>query len=245
MNCPKCGEELLNVNGKYLCSKCGIEVPESQAANGPGQSNQNQNNQNDQTPPIPDLIPTSKPTEQPQIDTVVEEPSSVAPDGSVATEMPTIAPEPMTDEKDQNNLTPTFPPPGASIAQDNLSTQSEISNFSNNLDLSVTTQEKILPQQESPSINPETTAQEVAPAVSSTMATTAEPNMSPNNKVIPNTNIVQNVGLQTTPSQEVNTPITEDEGLSKRKKLFIILGICGGGLAFLIIGLLVGFFVNL
>jgi len=28
MNCPKCGKELLNVNGKYVCVDCGIEVPE-------------------------------------------------------------------------------------------------------------------------------------------------------------------------------------------------------------------------
>ena len=30
MNCPKCGKELLNVNGKYLCVDCGIEVPEAE-----------------------------------------------------------------------------------------------------------------------------------------------------------------------------------------------------------------------
>ena len=30
MNCPKCGKELLNVNGKYLCVDCGIEVPETE-----------------------------------------------------------------------------------------------------------------------------------------------------------------------------------------------------------------------
>jgi hypothetical protein len=32
MNCPKCGKELLNVNGKYICVDCGIEVPESGTA---------------------------------------------------------------------------------------------------------------------------------------------------------------------------------------------------------------------
>jgi uncharacterized Zn finger protein (UPF0148 family) len=30
MNCPKCNKELLNVNGKYVCVDCGIEVPEAE-----------------------------------------------------------------------------------------------------------------------------------------------------------------------------------------------------------------------
>jgi hypothetical protein len=36
MNCPKCGKELINVNGKYVCVDCGIEVPENEATQNSG-----------------------------------------------------------------------------------------------------------------------------------------------------------------------------------------------------------------
>ncbi len=233
MNCPKCGEELLNVNGKYVCAKCGIEVPEDQATNGPVALDQNQ-----QTP---------EPSTAEVMTPPIPAPDSVPPELPVASDLSKVDPEPIENEPEPTNPEPILPQPEGSGSGDKWTVQPEAPTLSTNpepLEAEPKEAEPIQPVAApvTPDLEPLNMASATAPMMTPPVeANLATPESNPN----PNTNIVQPAALPPTPNQTINAPVTDDEGLSKKKKLIIILAICGGGLAFLIIGLLVGFFVNI
>lgn len=93
MNCPKCGKELLNVNGKYVCVDCGIEVPEGEASTPQSLPEQ----ASPEATPTPEVATTDPVTSSAQTETPVGNTASSVPSiNDVPIEKPaeTEVPEP-------------------------------------------------------------------------------------------------------------------------------------------------------
>ncbi|MEI7690040.1 MAG: hypothetical protein WCI63_00160 [bacterium] len=256
MNCPKCGEELLNVNGKYLCSKCGIEVPEDQAVSG-----------------------------QPTVEPVVVESTEVTEVASPGAEeniTPTPSAPNLAEPEIESNSSipetvdisqpiveaevsqPAQPNPVSKMVQPEMESKEIL-----NVPVEKTPEEGVAPiinPVESEAISAAEPSATVPSPVSETLVNNiAEPAMvtpvspaPPNQETPPNisvatptpttqtmnTNLVQPPNASILTNQAVSSSPQEEEGLGKKKKMIIISAICGGGILFLIIGLLVGYFYN-
>ena len=242
MNCPKCGEELLNVKGKYICFNCGVEVPDDQAISGQPVTEQVKKESAEvilSNPPKDEELVNPLPSIATPLD-LAENNEQV----KVKTEVvPVEPPSIIKDEEQTPNISEIISQPDQTVALE-VEKEDDSKALTETQEINIPDKANEILAEDKVEINPSI----------STMAGSSIPNKEPE----ASSNLsINNPGGQpqniistppTTPPlqavQSINNPIQDEETLDKKKKILLILAICGGGLIFLIIGLLVGYFYN-
>lgn len=119
MNCPKCNKELMNINGKYVCVDCGIEVPETEAVK-PQEPVQSSTASRQPVDSVGDK------TELPQGPS--KEPAGSLPDEPTIATMTSTSPPETEAVKDSPISTPSIPPtevPVSSLEEQNIQVGSD------------------------------------------------------------------------------------------------------------------------